>query len=70
MDQNQTSQALECKVCQKVTMADGTTVWVCKECGAENQPGEAKVIVDVEPNLQAEISSAAAQITPASEQPK
>lgn len=25
-------------------MADGTQVWVCKECGAQHQPGEAQVV--------------------------
>ena len=37
------TQSLQCKVCQKVNMADGTQVWVCKECGAEHQPSEAMV---------------------------
>ena len=36
-------QALTCSVCQKVNMADGTQVWVCKEGGTQHQPGEPKV---------------------------
>lgn len=42
LDDNQ--QALQCKTCQKVSMADGSSVWVCKECGTEHQPGEAMVV--------------------------
>jgi hypothetical protein len=39
MDQpTNTQQPMECKVCQKVTMADGSSVWVCQECGEEHQP--------------------------------
>ncbi len=39
MDQpTNTQQPMECKVCQKVTMADGSSVWVCQECGEENKP--------------------------------
>lgn len=41
MDDNQ--QILQCKTCQRVSQADGSSVWVCKECGTEHQPNEAVV---------------------------
>jgi hypothetical protein len=81
MDQTTTQQPLQCKVCQKVTMADGSTVWVCQECGAENevvnttQPvaapapvvaAAAPVVPGVPDNsLQTDVDQAAAQLTPA-----
>lgn len=61
MDQNM--QSLQCKVCQKVTLADGSQVWVCKECGEEHAPGEGVV---VDQAMQAEVSAAAAQMPPVS----
>lgn len=52
-------QSLQCKVCQKVTLADGSQVWVCKECGEEHQAGEGAAI---DQSMQAEVTAAAAQV--------
>lgn len=48
-------------------MGDGSTVWVCKECGAEHQPNEA-VVVDAA-SAQAAVNDAATAAPVASPAP-
>jgi hypothetical protein len=43
LDQNQTS----CTNCHAVTTQDGKTVWVCENCGTQNQPDD--VVATVAP---------------------
>lgn len=57
-------QNLQCRVCQKVTMADGTQVWVCKECGTEHQPGQAQVVDEVAAQAAVDQAAASAPVTP------
>ena len=63
LDQN--LQSMQCNVCQKVNMADGTQVWVCKKCGTEHQPGEAPV-ADPAAAAQAVVDQAASATPPVS----
>ncbi len=58
------NQNMQCKNCGMVTMADGTQVWVCKECGTEHQPGEGQVVADASAAQAAVNQAAGAPMTP------
>ncbi len=47
-----------------VTMADGSQVWVCKECGTEHQPGEGLPVADATAAQSAVNQATGATMTP------
>lgn len=61
---NDNQQVLQCKACQRVSKADGSSVWVCGECGTEHQPNEAVVADAAAAQAAVNDAATAAPVTP------